>query len=66
MKNINIGYFSQEPVLDASKTVSTKYWMKKLDLDEIQAKLDKVYSDYSNPDADYEKLAEDQSNMRKY
>ena len=61
MKNINIGYFPQEPVLDASKTVSEILDESFGDLDEIQAKLDKVYSDYSNPDADYEKLAEDQS-----
>lgn len=61
MKNINVGYFTQEPVLDASKTVSEILDESFGDLDEIQAKLDKVYSDYSNPDADYEKLAEDQS-----
>jgi sulfate-transporting ATPase len=60
---IRIGYLQQEPVLDASKTVREEVESAQGDVAAAQKRLDEVYAAYSEPDADMEKLAEEQARL---
>jgi energy-dependent translational throttle protein EttA len=59
--NINIGYLPQEPQLDANKTVREEVESGMGEVMQAQAELEKVYSAYAEPDADFDKLAEEQA-----
>ncbi len=59
--NISIGYLSQEPQLDASKTVREEVESGMGAVMEAKQKLDKIYAAYAEPDADFDKLAEEQA-----
>ncbi len=63
MKNIRIGHFAQEPVLDKNKTVRETVEEGLGDIFAAKARLEKVYSAYGEPDADFEKLSEEQAKL---
>jgi sulfate-transporting ATPase len=59
--NMSIGYLPQEPQLDADKTVREEVESGMGEVMEAQAKLEAVYAAYAEPDADFDKLAEEQA-----
>jgi sulfate-transporting ATPase len=59
--NISIGYLPQEPQLDADKTVREEVESGMGAVMEAKQKLEEVYAAYAEPDADFDKLAEDQA-----
>jgi sulfate-transporting ATPase len=59
--NISIGYLPQEPELDASKTVRQEVESGMGEVMQAKAKLDEIYAAYAEPDADFDKLAEEQA-----
>lgn len=59
--NISIGYLPQEPELDASKTVRQEVESGLGAVMEAKQKLDEIYAAYADPDADFDKLAEEQA-----
>jgi sulfate-transporting ATPase len=61
--NLKIGYLPQEPKLDPEKTVREEVEAARGDIADVQARLEKVYAAYSEPDADMEKLAEEQARL---
>ncbi len=60
---IRIGYLPQEPKLDGEKTVREEVESAQGEVAEAQQKLEEVYAAYSEPDADMEKLAEEQARL---
>ncbi|MBK9518164.1 MAG: energy-dependent translational throttle protein EttA [Anaeromyxobacter sp.] len=60
---LTIGYLPQEPVLDPQKTVREEVESARGDVQAAQARLEAVYAAYSEPDADMEKLAEEQARL---
>ena len=59
--NMVIGYLPQEPQLDANKTVREEVESGMGDVMQAQANLEAVYAAYAEPDADFDKLAEEQA-----
>ncbi len=60
---IKMGYLPQEPVLDPAKTVREEVESAQGDVAAAQKRLEEVYAAYSEPDADMEKLAEEQARL---
>jgi len=60
---IRIGYLPQEPRLDAGKTVREEVESAQGDVAAAQQRLTEVYAAYSQPDADMERLAEEQARL---
>ena len=58
---IKIGYLPQEPELDAARTVREETEAGLGELMEAKQKLEEIYAAYAEPDADFEKLAEQQA-----
>lgn len=58
---IRIGYLPQEPQLDPEKTVREEVEEGLGELVEARRKLEEIYAAYAEPDADFEKLAEEQA-----
>jgi sulfate-transporting ATPase len=63
LKGINIGYLSQEPQLDPTKTVRGNIEEAVVEIKNSLAKLDQVYLDYAAEDADFDKLAAEQARL---
>jgi len=63
MPNLNIGYLPQEPQLDASQTVREAVQQGLGGVLEAKKRLEEVYAAYSEPDADFDKLAAEQSEL---
>ncbi|MDB5042036.1 MAG: ABC-type transport system, duplicated ATPase domain component protein [Candidatus Eremiobacteraeota bacterium] len=61
MPNITIGYLEQEPKLDPAKTVREVVEEGLASLFDARRRLDAVYAAYGEPDADFEKLANEQA-----
>ncbi len=61
--NLTIGYLEQEPKLDPDKTVRETVEEGLGELLEARQRLDALYAEYANPDADFDKLAEEQSRL---
>ena len=61
--NLKIGYLPQEPVLDPTKTVREEIESAQGEVQAAQARLEQVYALYSEPDADMEKLADEQARL---
>ncbi len=61
MPNIRIGYLPQEPQLDADQTVREAVEQGMGEVVEAKNKLDEIYAAYAEPDADFDKLAEEQA-----
>ena len=59
--NLVIGYLEQEPQLDANKTVREEVESGMGEVMQAQAMLEAVYAAYAEPDADFDKLAEEQA-----
>jgi len=59
--NISIGYLPQEPQLDPDKTVRQEVETGMGEVMQAQSKLDAIYAAYAEPDADFDKLAEEQA-----
>jgi energy-dependent translational throttle protein EttA len=56
-----IGYLPQEPELDPAKTVKEEVEAALGEIMEARQKLEEVYAAYAEPDADFDKLAEEQA-----
>ena len=56
-----IGYLAQEPELDPTKTVREEVESGLGEILEARQKLDEIYAAYAEPDADFDKLAEEQA-----
>jgi sulfate-transporting ATPase len=59
--NISIGYLPQEPQLDPDKTVREEVESGMGEVMQAKQKLEEVYAAYADPDADFDKLAEEQA-----
>jgi ATP-binding cassette ChvD family protein len=63
MPELNIGYLPQEPILDPTKTVREVVEEAVSVIKDAQARLDQVYAEYAEPDADFDKLAAEQAKL---
>ncbi len=61
LAGIRIGYLPQEPQLDPTKTVKEEVEAGLGEILEARQKLDEIYAAYAEPDADFDKLAEEQA-----
>jgi sulfate-transporting ATPase len=61
LPNISIGYLPQEPQLDPDKTVREEVEAGMGAVMEAKQKLEEIYAAYAEPDADFDKLAEEQA-----
>ncbi|HEY9097548.1 MAG TPA: energy-dependent translational throttle protein EttA [Thiobacillus sp.] len=61
MAGIRIGYLPQEPQLDPTHTVREAVEAGLGEIVEAKKRLEEVYAAYAEPDADFDKLAEDQA-----
>ncbi|HWQ39310.1 MAG TPA: energy-dependent translational throttle protein EttA [Burkholderiales bacterium] len=61
MPNIRIGFLPQEPQLDPEQTVRAAVEEGLGELMEAKKTLEAIYAAYAEPDADFEKLAEEQA-----
>ncbi len=59
--NISIGYLPQEPQLDPAKTVREEVEAGLGEVMQARQKLEEIYAAYAEPDADFDKLAEEQA-----
>ena len=59
--NLRIGFLPQEPQVDPEKTVRQSVEEGLGDVLEAKQKLDAIYAAYAEPDADFDKLAEEQA-----
>ncbi|MEI7703735.1 MAG: energy-dependent translational throttle protein EttA [Deltaproteobacteria bacterium] len=60
---LRIGYLPQEPILDPTRTVREEVESGMGEVAAAQRRLEEVYAAYSDPDADMEKLAEEQARL---
>jgi energy-dependent translational throttle protein EttA len=63
LAGVSIGYLPQEPQLDPAKTVKDEVESALGEVMQAQAKLDEVYAAYADPEADFDKLAEEQARL---
>ncbi len=63
MSGIKIGYLPQEPELDPEKTVRQEVESGLGEVAAAQKRLEEVYAEYANPDADFDALAEEQGRL---
>ncbi|MBT7427982.1 MAG: energy-dependent translational throttle protein EttA [Betaproteobacteria bacterium] len=61
MPGIRIGYLPQEPDLNATQSVREAVEEGLGEVLQAKKKLDEIYAAYAEPDADFDKLAEDQA-----
>jgi energy-dependent translational throttle protein EttA len=63
MPGIRVGYLEQEPVLEKNKTVREAVEESLGETAAAKKRLEEIYAAYSEPDADFEKLAEEQARL---
>ena len=63
MGGIKIGYLPQEPELDPEKTVREEVESGLGEVAAAQKRLEEVYAEYANPDANFDALAEEQGRL---
>ncbi len=63
MPNIKVGYLEQEPALAKGKTVREVVEESAGDAAAAKKRLEEIYAAYSEPDADFDKLAEEQAKL---
>jgi sulfate-transporting ATPase len=63
MPGIRVGYLEQEPVLERSKTVREAVAESLGETAAAKKRLEEIYAAYSEPDADFDKLAEEQAKL---
>jgi sulfate-transporting ATPase len=61
LPGISIGYLPQEPRLDPEKTVKAEIEAGLGEVVAAQKRLEEIYAAYAEPDADFDKLAEEQA-----
>ncbi|MBU1237343.1 MAG: energy-dependent translational throttle protein EttA [Gammaproteobacteria bacterium] len=61
LPGISIGYLAQEPLLNPDNTVREEVEAGLGEVVNAQKKLDEIYAAYAEPDADFDKLAEEQA-----
>jgi sulfate-transporting ATPase len=63
MPGIKVGYLEQEPALTKGQTVRESVEESMGDTAAAKKRLDEIYAAYSEPDADFDKLAEEQAKL---
>ena len=63
MPGIKVGYLEQEPQLPAGKSVRETVEAALGDVAAAKKRLDEIYAAYAEPDADFDKLAEEQARL---
>jgi sulfate-transporting ATPase len=63
MPNLNIGYLPQEPVMNPDQTVRQAVEEGLGGVLAAKKRLDEVYAEYAEPDADFDKLAAEQAEL---
>src|SRR5690348_13151389 len=63
MPNIKVGYLAQEPDLPKGKTVREAVEAAQGETAAAKKRLEEVYAAYAEPDADFDKLAEEQAKL---
>jgi sulfate-transporting ATPase len=63
MPGIRVGFLEQEPKLDSGKSVREAVEESLGETAAAKKRLDEVYAAYSEPDADFDKLAEEQARL---
>jgi sulfate-transporting ATPase len=63
LPNISIGYLPQEPQLDPARTVREEVEAALGEIMAAQTRLEAIYAAYAEPDADFDKLAEEQARL---
>jgi sulfate-transporting ATPase len=63
LSGISIGYLPQEPELDPDKSVRDEVEAGLGEVMQAKQKLEEVYAAYAEPDADFDKLAEEQARL---
>ncbi|MDR1276074.1 MAG: energy-dependent translational throttle protein EttA [Candidatus Accumulibacter sp.] len=63
LTGIKIGHLPQEPTLDPEKTVRQEVESGLGEVFEAQSRLEALYEAYAEPDADFDKLAEEQAHL---
>lgn len=63
LPGVKVGYLPQEPQLDPAKTVREEVESGMGDAVNAQKQLEDVYAAYADPDADFDKLAEEQARL---
>jgi sulfate-transporting ATPase len=63
LAGISMGYLPQEPQLEPAKTVREEVEAGLGEVMQAQQKLEEVYAAYAEPDADFDKLAEEQARL---
>jgi sulfate-transporting ATPase len=63
MPGIKIGYLPQEPKLDPEETVRQAVEGGMGEVHEAKARLEEIYAAYAEPDADFDKLSEEQGRL---
>ena len=63
MPGISIGFLEQEPKLDPAKTVRETVEEGLGEINAARTRLEAVYAAYGDPDADFDKLAEEQAKL---
>ena len=63
MPGIKVGYLEQEPALEKGKTVREVVEQAQGDVAAAKKRLDEIYAAYAEPDADFDKLAEEQAKL---
>jgi len=63
LAGVSIGYLPQEPQLDPEKTVRSEVEAGLGEVMQAQQKLEAIYAAYAEPDADFDKLAEEQARL---
>jgi energy-dependent translational throttle protein EttA len=63
MPGIKVGFLPQEPALPKDKTVREAVEEAQADLAVAKQRLDEIYAAYAEPDADFDKLAEEQAKL---
>jgi len=63
LANLSIGYLEQEPKLDPEKTVREAVEEGLGDVLAARKRLEEIYAAYGEPDADFEKLADEQAKL---
>jgi ATP-binding cassette ChvD family protein len=63
LADIRIGYLPQEPALDNEKTVRESVEEAFSEVKNALVRLDQVYAEYAEPEADFDKLAKEQGKL---
>ncbi|MBK6615759.1 energy-dependent translational throttle protein EttA [Ottowia sp.] len=63
MPGLDIGYLPQEPQLDPAHTVRQEVELAMGEVNAAKARLEEIYAAYAEPDADFERLSDEQGRL---